>query len=126
MPFWDFFILDTLGAALVAPFLLLHPYVRAEIVLGIRTATQSKYGWFFLNDVLDTVGQMSIKKSLALAPSAGLVSVVMQVQAFYAIAIGILLTLLFPKFITEDISLKTIAKKTIGAIVMFMGILLLI
>mgnify|MGYP001593407029 FL=1 len=69
---------------------------------------------------------MSIKKALAIAPSAGLVTVVMQVQSFYAIIIGVLLTLLIPNIIKEDISVNTLIKKVIGAAIMFSGVYILL
>ncbi|MBI2410674.1 MAG: hypothetical protein HYV32_02130 [Candidatus Kerfeldbacteria bacterium] len=68
---------------------------------------------------------MSIKKALASAPSAGLVTVVMQVQSFYAIIIGFALTIFLPHIIHEDISAKTLVKKSIGALIMFSGIYVL-
>ena len=69
---------------------------------------------------------MSIKKALAIAPSAGLVTVVMQVQSFYAIIIGVLLTLLIPNIIKEDISAPVLIKKVIGAAIMFSGVYILL
>ena len=69
---------------------------------------------------------MSIKKALAIAPSAGLVTVVMQVQSFYAILIGVFLTLLIPNIIKEDISAPTLIKKVIGATIMFSGVYILL
>ena len=69
---------------------------------------------------------MSIKKALAIAPSAGLVTVVMQVQSFYAILIGVFLTLLIPNIIKEDISAPILIKKVIGAAIMFSGIYILL
>lgn len=93
---------------------------------GVRGASKSKYGWFSFNNLLDFFGQMSIKKALAIAPSAGLVTVVMQVQSFYAILIGVMLTLLIPKVIKEDISASMLVKKFIGALIMFGGVYILL
>jgi len=50
----------------------------------------------------------------------------MQVQSFYAILIGILLTIFIPHIIKEDISKLTLIKRIIGAIIMFIGIYILI
>ena len=93
---------------------------------GLHHAPGTKYGWFGANSFLDFFGQMSIKKALTLAPAAGLVTVVMQVQSFYAIVIGALLTLFVPHIIREDVSARTLAKKSVGALVMLAGILLLV
>lgn len=126
MSFWDFFMFDNLGSALAGLTMFIIPSVRRQVVEGIRTARTAKYIWFTWNNVLDFFGQMSIKKALAIAPSAGLVTVVMQVQSFYAILIGIVLTLLIPNVIKEDISASTLIKKSIGAAIMFFGIYVLL
>ncbi|MDO8470876.1 MAG: EamA family transporter [bacterium] len=126
MSFWDYLMLDTLGSALAGLTLFVIPSVRKQVIDGLKTATTGKYVWFSGNNLLDFFGQMSIKKALAITPSAGLVTIVMQVQSFYAIVIGILLTLLLPNIISEDISARTLMKKCIGALIMFSGIYILV
>lgn len=126
MSFWDYFMLDNLGSALAGLTMLIIPSVRRQVIEGIKTATTKKYIWFSWNNVLDFFGQMGTKKALAIAPSAGLVTVVMQVQSFYAILIGVLLTLFIPHIIKEDISAPTLIKKVIGTAIMFSGIYILL
>lgn len=126
MSFWNYFMLDNLGSALAGLTLFIVPYMRRQIINGLKVARTSKYVWFSGNNLLDFFGQMSIKKALAIAPSAGLVTVVMQVQSFYAIVIGILLTIFLPNIIQEDISFRTLFKKFIGALIMFFGIYILL
>jgi drug/metabolite transporter (DMT)-like permease len=124
--FWDYFMLDNLGSALAGLTMFIIPSIRRQVVEGIKTARIGKYAWFSWNNILDFFGQMSLKKALAIAPSAGLVTVVMQVQSFYAILIGVLLTLLIPNVIKEDISAPTLIKKVIGAVIMFSGVYILL
>ncbi len=126
MSFWDYFLLDTLGSALAGLTLFVIPAMRRQIIDGLKTATMGKYVWFSGNNLLDFFGQMSVKKALAIAPSAGLVMVVTQVQSFYAIVIGIVLTLLIPKIIKEDISRFTLVKRFVGALIMFSGVYILL
>ena len=126
MSFWDYFMLDNLGSALAGLTMFIIPSIRRQVIDGIKTAQLGKYIWFSWNNVLDFFGQMSITKALAIAPSAGLVTVVMQVQSFYAILIGVLLTLVIPYIIKEDISAPTLIKKVIGAVIMFSGVYLLL
>lgn len=126
MSFWDYFMLDNLGSAFAGLTLFIIPSIRRQVIEGIKTARVSKYVWFSCNNILDFFGQMSIKKALAIAPSAGLVTVVMQVQSFYAILIGLLLTLFIPQVIKEDISGPTLIKKFIGAVIMFSGVYVLL
>lgn len=126
MSFWDYFMLDNLGSALAGLTMFIIPSIRRQVIEGIKTAQLGKYIWFSWNNVLDFFGQLSIKKALAIAPSAGLVTVVMQVQSFYAIMIGVLLTLLIPNIIKEDISTNTLVKKIVGAVIMFLGVYILL
>lgn len=126
LAFWDYFLLDTLGSAIAGLTLFIIPKMRRELLAGLKSATASKYLWFTGNNLLDFLGQMSIKKALAIAPSVGLVTVVMQVQSFYAILIGIILTTLIPEVIKEDISANTLIKKVIGAVIMFSGVYILL
>ncbi len=67
----------------------------------------------------------TMKKAISIAPSVGLVTVVTQVQSFYGIILGLVFTLLFPKIFNEDISKKGLARKMIGAVLMFAGIWLI-
>ena len=126
MSFWNYFMLDNLGSALAGLTLFIIPSMRRQVIEGIKSARLGKYIWFTWNNVLDFFAQMSVKKALALAPSAGLVMVVVQVQSFYAIAIGFLLTIFVPNIIKEDISAATLVKKFIGAGVMFLGVYILL
>lgn len=126
MSFWDFFMLDNLGSALAGLTMFIIPPIRRQVVEGIRTAKVGKYFWYSWNNILDFLGQMGIKKALAIAPSAGLVAVVMQVQSFYAITIGIILTLFVPHIIKEDISISVLIKKFLGAAIMFAGVYILL
>lgn len=126
MSFWDYFMLDNLGSALAGLTMFIIPSIRRQVIEGIKTARVGKYIWFSWNNILDFFGQMNIKNALAIAPSAGLVTVVMQVQSFYAILIGVLLTLFIPHIIKEDISASTLIKKVIGAVIMFSGIYILL
>lgn len=126
MSFWDYFILDNLGSALAGLTLFIIPSMRKQIIDGLKTATAGKYAWFSGNNLLDFFGQMSIKKALAIGPSAGLITVVMQMQSFYAIVIGMVLTIFLPNMIREDITTGILVKKFIGALIMFSGVYVLL
>ena len=126
MSFTDFLILDTFGTALAGLPLLLIPAMRKQIVYGIKTAVPQKYRWFVLNNFFDFFGQMSLKGALSLSSSAGLVTVIIQVQSFYGIVLGYILTMVLPSIFREDTSKKALGKKIIGALIMFLGVALLL
>jgi drug/metabolite transporter (DMT)-like permease len=125
MSYGTFIVLDTFGYFLAGLPLLVFASSRKQIAEGVRTAARTKYGWFSLNEVFDLLGQMTIKKSLAIAPAVGLVNVAMQVQSLYSVLIGIALTLVVPQYIKEDMSFRHIGQKSLGAIVMVVGVALL-
>jgi len=126
MSFGEFMVYDTIGSTIGILPLLLSSRVRREAYAGFKNAVPAKYGWYTLNNLLDMFAQLSMKKALSLAPSAGLVSAITQVQSFYAIAFGVVLTLFLPQFFRENISPRAVGIKIIGAVVMFSGVWLLL
>jgi transporter family protein len=123
--FEEFIVFDTLGTAIAGPLMLLVPEVRRQVLEGWSHSTKAKFGWFFANNATDLLGQMAMKKSLSLAPAAGLVTVAIQIQSIYAITLGALLTIILPQYFQEDIGLKAIIGKLLGALIMFCGIYIL-
>lgn len=126
MSFGSFIVLDVVGTGLALFPMLLFPSWRNEILNGVRTAQPVKFGWFFLNNTLDLGAQMLFKKSISLAPAVGLTTVVLQIQAFYAIALGYLLTITFPNIFKEDLSVGGVGRKMVGASLLLIGIVLLV
>lgn len=126
MDYWHFAIIESFGSAVAGAMLFIVPSVRRSVVAGLQGASRRKYGWFTINNLIDFAGHLSINKAFALAPSAGLVTVVMQVQSAYAIAMGALLTILLPGVVKEDISVRGLLKKSIAALIMFGGIYILV
>ena len=123
--FWDYIIFEAIGSALAGLTLFISSKTRKEVIGGILSATPYKYFLFFINGIVDLLGQITIKNALLLAPSAALVTVVVQVQSVYAIAIGISLTFLLPNIIKENVSKEALIKKIFSACIMFLGIYLL-
>lgn len=123
--FTDTFIYDLIGFSIGGLCLCIVPKWRKEILRGIQTARLSKYSLFFINDIFDMGGHLIYKYALFLAPSAGLVAVLNGIQPFYVLLLGAILTIFFPAFIKENISRKEIIQKLIGAMIIFIGILVL-
>jgi len=81
-----------------------------------------KLTWFFANTLTDFIAQVCLKKAFSLSTSAGLVSIITQVQSIYGIIAGLALTLIFPATFHENISIRTLIRKLIGTLVMIGGI----
>ena len=122
MPFEHYMVFDTLGASLFAIFLLMLPPARRQIRNSMANLTTQKAGWFFSNTFTDFLAQVCLKKAFALSASAGMVSIITQVQSIYGIIAGVALTLLYPSAFHENISIKTISRKLIGTGIMISGI----
>lgn len=123
--FWHYLTLEVLGTSIAGTAFMLLPQIRNDLIASVKTATFGKYFWFGLTKVCDFLGQILIKKAFVLGSSAGLVTVVMQVQSAYGIIIGVVLTLWLPQVIKEDISKESLSKKIVGTAIMFAGICLL-
>lgn len=121
----SFMVWESFGVCLFGASLFIIPAIRSQVLLGIKSAPKAKYGWFLFNNVFDLLGQLSIKMAIMIAPIVGLVTVVTQIQTVYAVVIGIILTLLLPKYFKEDLSKKEIAKKLLASTVMIIGVALL-
>jgi drug/metabolite transporter (DMT)-like permease len=124
--FWQYLTLETLGKGIAGTSLIVLPKTRNDLVDSIKKATIGKYFCFSLSGCLNFCGEFFVKKALLLGSSAGLVTVVTQIQSVYGVIIGVILTLCFPHLIQEDISKENIIKKILGILIMFIGIYLLI
>ena len=122
MPFEHYMVFDTFGASLFAIFLLMLPPARRQIRQSLKNLTTVKTGWFFANTFTDFLAQVCLKKAFALSASAGMVSIITQVQSIYGIIAGVALAVLYPSAFHENISIKTISRKLIGTGIMISGI----
>jgi uncharacterized membrane protein len=101
------------------------PSWRREIIEGLRASTWKKFFLFALIDISDELGQLFSKFALIAAPATALVAAVQGVQSLYILIGGVVLTIWFPHIIQEQIHLRALIQKGIGAIVVFLGIVLL-
>lgn len=123
--FTDTFIYDALGFSLAGLSLMLVPKWRAEIISGIKTAKIKKFTLFLINDTLDMSGHLAYKFALLIAPSVSLVAVLGGIQPFYVLIIGGLFTIFIPSVVKENIELKEVIQKVLGATIIVLGISLL-
>ena len=122
MPFEHYMVFDTFGASLFAIAVPFLPKARLEIRGALRDLGPIKLTWFFANTLTDFIAQVCLKKAFSLSTSAGLVSIITQVQSIYGIIAGLALTLIFPATFHENISIRTLMRKLIGTLVMIGGI----
>lgn len=124
MPFWDYVYIQTMGVAFLNILLLAFSRPRKEIVSSFAQKP-IKYVYFCINNGFDLLGKMSIVHALVITSSAGLVTVLLQTQSLFSLCLGVILTLLLPHF-SENTGWQTIVQKLVGALVIFIGILVLV
>ncbi len=122
--FFEVYPYDLFGFLIPSILLLLHPKSRVKIFSALKSAKKSTFALFLTNDLIDITGNIFFRLAVSLAPAA-LVSVVLGVQPFFVLGVGLFLTLFFPKIIKESISKPILIKKLIGISIIFVGILLI-
>jgi drug/metabolite transporter (DMT)-like permease len=118
--FWEF-----VGNALIGVILLgAVPQYRVEFYKLINESSRPVLGINFLNEVLNTLGFFCLRFASLLAPLA-LVWSVSGTQPFFVLALGVFLTLFFPRFGEESLLRRHLVQKSLGILVIVLGGILL-
>lgn len=103
---------------------LFFPTIKKSFFKTFKKMKKPALGYIFFNEILYIVAKFMFFLAISLGPVA-LVSILESSQVFYGIIYGFILTLLFPKIYTEDISKKGISKKFLMGVLAFTGIWLI-
>lgn len=118
--FWDVFAYEVVGAFFgVVPFLVVRSMRRRFFEL-CSTLTASILGIILLNDAFWIAGRILGFYALVIGP-ASLVSALGGFQPLFALCYGVVLSLWFPKIITEDISRRALLAKFFAIILILSG-----
>lgn len=115
--FWKSITYNLLGGGLFGLILFCIPKVRKNI----RKVNLKKIGTLIvLDDCIDMTGKLCYfyAQTFTLVVLAELLR---STQLFFVLIYGILLTLLFPKIIKEDIRWITVRNKILVGLIMFLG-----
>ncbi len=77
-----------------------------------------------LEQIIETIGSMVNYFALFLAPAALITLVTYSAQPLFVFVLGVILTILFPRFIKEDISKKNLVLKFVSILIMAVGVYL--
>jgi bacterial/archaeal transporter family protein len=99
------------------------PSIRRGFIQSVRLVTKPGLAALIGNEVLFVISKSITFFAYSLGPAA-LVSVLGGVQVFYGIAVGVILTYLFPAIFHEGLQKNTIVKKAAFSLVLFAGIFL--
>lgn len=116
--FWTF-----VGEGLFGAVLFLRPDYRRQFTALFRRNPGAVAGINAANELINLGAGLGVRYAALLAPVA-LVSAISSTTAFFVFAIGILLTLFFPKLGREDLSAGNLARKSLGAVLIAAGVIL--
>lgn len=119
--FWTNFSYITVGSAIGCFLLLYKKRNRIAVKEQIRQLTLGTGIILLTNSLLNLLAELLAFFAISLGP-VSLVSAMNGIQPFIIFVYGLILTLLFPKIIKEDISKKTVIIKIASAIVLFVGV----
>lgn len=122
--FWTTFAYESLGIGLGGFILFLIPTYRSQFINTINSLEKKAYGIIAMNEIIFVLGKLGPRFAFTLAPVA-LVTVINGLQPFFILMYGLLLTIVAPNIIKEDISKKVLFKKFISILIIFLGIYLI-
>ncbi|TAK59322.1 hypothetical protein EPO14_00095 [Patescibacteria group bacterium] len=118
--FWSFVGFVIFGILLF----ILVPKYRKDFLLGLKTRGRTLLGVNIANEVLQSTATMATFYAILLAPIA-LVLTLDAYQPAFVFIIGILLTLYFPKLVTEKITTNHLLQKIVAITAVILGTILI-
>jgi drug/metabolite transporter (DMT)-like permease len=118
--FWSFLWIGIIGLFLLFSIKL----YKKEFIYIIKNNSSRILGLNILNEILTSIGSIAMTYAFILAPIT-LVLLANAYQPVFVLIIGVLLTIFFPKLITEKIKLKHIIQKVLVIGIMLFGTYLL-
>lgn len=115
--FWN-----QVGMLIFAFVCLLINKFRKEFLDVVYRNSTGVIGLNVVEQIFEIVGVVANNFALLLAPAALVILVEYSAQPMFVFLFGIIFTLLFPRFIKEDISRKNLAIKFISIIIMAIGV----
>ena len=116
--FWTF-----VGEGIFGAVILLIPAYWRQFLKLFKQSPGAVIGVNAANELINLGGGLGVRYASLLAPVA-LVSAVSSTTTLFVFALGVLLTLFFPKFGREDLSARNLLRKGLAAVLVSAGVLL--
>jgi uncharacterized membrane protein len=117
--FWTF-----VGEGIFGAVLLMRPVYRRQFAALFRGNPGAVAGVNAANELINLGAGLGVRYATLLAPVA-LVSAISSTTTVFVFAIGILLTLFFPRLGREDLSAANLLRKSLGALLIAAGVILI-
>ncbi len=119
--FWFTSFWDYVGFAVFAVLLMVFVKSYREQFIDVMKRNRAVVlGLNGVNEVINIMAKVAFNFASLLAPIT-VIWIVNGFQPFFVFAYGVILTLLFPKIVKEDISRKSLTQKILAILVMFAG-----
>ena len=122
--FWQTIAWENLGIGISALCLFLIPAYKKQFFECVKGLKKTVYGAVLANEIVFFLGRLSLRYAFTIA-SVALVTVLMGVQPIFVLTYTILLTLIAPQIIKEDISLTVVIRKLLLMLIILAGVFLI-
>ncbi|HEY4275134.1 MAG TPA: DMT family transporter [Rhizomicrobium sp.] len=122
--FWTTIFWTFAGQGLFGAALLLRSAYRRQFLVLFRSNPGAVAGINATNELINVGAGLGVRYAALLAPVA-LVSAITSTTTFFVFAIGIFLTLFFPRYAREDLSAGNLLRKGLGAALIMAGVILI-
>jgi len=122
--FWSTTFWTFVGEGLFGAGILAVPKYRRQFVTLFRKNPGAVIGINAANELINLGGGLGVRFASLLAPVA-LVSAISATSTFFVFLFSVLLTLFFPKLGREDLSVRNLAQKAAGGLLIMAGVALI-
>ncbi|MFA5776695.1 MAG: EamA family transporter, partial [Patescibacteria group bacterium] len=119
--FWVTSFWESLGIFLSSLVLLMVKSYRQQFLSVLRRNRGKVVALNVANETIVIVGKITLNYATLLAPIAVVYFVSEGFQPFFVLAYGVLLSIFFPKFVSEGIESRKVIQKLVAICVMFAG-----
>lgn len=117
--FWNFF-----GQALFGVILMLSAKNRKQFSEMVHANAAALLSVNVTNELVNLGGNLGVRYTLLLAP-LGVVQAISSTTSFFVLFFGVILSLFFPNFAREEISIGNLTQKIIATTLVIAGVLLI-
>ncbi len=122
--FWTSIFWNQVGMFLFGLICFASTLYRQQFIKALKENSKTIIGVNILEQIFETIGIIVNNYAILLAPVAIIILIEYSVQPLFVFLLGIIFTLLFPRFIKEDISKKNLALKFVSILIMAVGVYL--
>jgi uncharacterized membrane protein len=124
--FWESLFWNQIGIALFSFVFFLVPKYREEFFISFRENSHKIMALNTAVQVVDLAGVIVANFAVRLAPAAIVILVEYSFQPLFVFLLGLIFSVLFPKFVSEDLSRRVVLQRFIAILFMTGGLLFVV